>query len=299
LIFVSNISCKNTGPQQTPNCHTRNPLGCLSGLTGTWMGTGMVVISLPDFDSNPPSTGPSSFRLLVNNTKELLTFTPIGGNVPNRGSILSFETVDDGQPDINIFGLTYLQHVSDALSNKPMHVETGMWINVPPTEYPPQGQTVVRMGTIPHGDAFLAQSNLLLVAPEGPKIAVASITPFPVDTSASLHAGYFDLEDLLPPGFDYDVVNNPNLLLEDAIADQNIVNTVVLSVSTSTVGGILNIPFVVSNANVTSFDAIFWIETVLNEDGSTFQQLQYTQTIILEFLGIFWPHITVSTLVLQ
>jgi hypothetical protein len=28
-------------------------------------------------------------------------------------------------------------------------------------------------------------------------------------------------------------------------------------------------------------------------------QLQYTQTIILDFLGIHWPHISVATLVKQ
>jgi hypothetical protein len=47
------------------------------------------------------------------------------------------------------------------------------------------------------------------------------------------------------------------------------------------------------------FDAIFWIEKVLQTDGSHFMQLQYTQTVILSFLGISWPHISVATLVKQ
>lgn len=70
-------------------------------------------------------------------------------------------------------------------------------------------------------------------------------------------------------------------------------------ISTSAVGGILNIPFVTQNANAAKLDAIFWIETVQQPDGSTFLQLQYTQTVILNFLGINWPHISVATLVKQ
>jgi hypothetical protein len=46
-------------------------------------------------------------------------------------------------------------------------------------------------------------------------------------------------------------------------------------------------------------DAIFWIETVQQADGSHFLQLQYTQRVILNFLNIDWPHISVSTLVKQ
>jgi len=55
----------------------------------------------------------------------------------------------------------------------------------------------------------------------------------------------------------------------------------------------------VRNANATKLDAIFWIETVEQPDGSTFLQLQYTQCVILNFLGIDWPHISVSTLTKQ
>jgi hypothetical protein len=67
------------------------------------------------------------------------------------------------------------------------------------------------------------------------------------------------------------------------------------------VGGIESIPFVGTNANVNAnaLSAIFWIETVENSDGSTFLQLQYTQTVILEFVGLKWPHISVATLVKQ
>jgi hypothetical protein len=66
------------------------------------------------------------------------------------------------------------------------------------------------------------------------------------------------------------------------------------------VGGIVNMPFDVKNANATRLDAVFWIETVQQPDGiSTFLRLQYTQTVILNFLDINWPHISAATLTKQ
>jgi hypothetical protein len=73
-------------------------LGPLADLAGTWIGNGFVLISLPDFDPNPPSTGPKPFRLKLNTTVEILEFDQIGADVPNRGST--------GQLDISIFGLS-------------------------------------------------------------------------------------------------------------------------------------------------------------------------------------------------
>ena len=108
-------------------------------------------------------------------------FTPIGGAVPNRG-VVSAPSSHTGQPDISIFGLTYLQRVSDQVTNEALHIEPGMWINVPPTTVlpPGTGETVVRMGTIPHGDSILAQSTLILTVPT-PSIAPVSSKPVAVD----------------------------------------------------------------------------------------------------------------------
>ena len=113
---------------------------------------------------------------------------------------------------------------------------------------------------------------------------------------------------------------NPNIILENAIKGQNIIETVVVLLDANPIdgvanpgavaptGGINNIPFVTVNANATSLSAIFWIETVLNPDGSRFLQLQYTQTVILDFpikdeqgivFDLKWPHISVATLRLQ
>ena len=83
---------------ETPQLHTRlgvstaslpdpDVLGPLADLAGTWVGSGFNLISLPDFDSKPPSTGPRAFRLKLNATIETLQFIPIGGAVPNRTGV--------------------------------------------------------------------------------------------------------------------------------------------------------------------------------------------------------------------
>jgi hypothetical protein len=297
-------------------------LGPLADLAGTWVGSGFNLISLPDFDSTPPSTGPAPFRLKLNATLETLQFIPIGGAVPNRGSLTAFGSTT-GQPDIQLHGLTYLQRVSDQVTKEALHIEPGIWVNVPATTVLPVAPpTVVRLGTIPHGDALMAQGAAFVV-PGGPLIGTASSTPAknpPVPPP--IPPQYFEpfQNPPLPPGIVLPAVQNPNIVLESAILGQNIVNTVVLIISTNLVnvttppnatpanttfnipapsGNIGNIPFVVRNANATRLDATFWIETVQQPDGSTFLQLQYTQTVLLNFLGIDWPHISVATLTKQ
>jgi hypothetical protein len=269
-------------------------LGPLADLPGTWRGKGFNLIFLPDFQDN------KTFRVLLNVTVETLDFTSIGGPVPNRGS---------GQDDINIHGLTYLQRVTDANTDGALHIEPGIWLHVPPTTDPPVANaTVVRQATIPHGDSLLAIGNVIPTIAGGPKIDPVDPTPTknpPVPPPLGL--GYLDpfINPVLPPGYKAEYVKNPNQALLDAIQGENIVKTEVLQVSTQLgdatkpLQGILNIPFVVSNANATKLDAIFWIETVQRADGSQYLKLQYTQTVILFFKGIDWPHVSVATLIKQ
>jgi hypothetical protein len=273
-------------------------LGPLAELAGTWVGHGFNLISLPDFD-NPPPAGPQPFRLKLNATTEILELTPIGGNVPNRGST--------GQNDINIFGLTYLQRVSDATTNSALHIEPGLWLHVPATDVPMAPDTLVRQGSIPHGTSIMAQGAVIPTVKGGPDIQPADPTPF-TDKGKIQSAGYLTpfTAAVIPPGAQSSYVKNPNQALLDAIANQTITQTEVLDISTVTSGapsfqggGLLNIPFLDKNAKATQFSATFWIETVKQQDGTTFMQLQYTQTIILDFLDIHWPHISVATLVKQ
>jgi hypothetical protein len=290
-----------------PPAQVLDQLGPLADMPGTWMGGGFNLISLPDKHDN------KIFRLRLNTTRETLTFTPIGGPIPNRGS---------AQDDIAFLGLHYFQQVSDAITNEGRHVEPGLWLNLPATTAPQQGATIARLGTIPHGDSLLAQGTSLTVN-GGPKIDSVDSTPFTLDpttgarkndTNAAYLAPFTSTS--LPAGVPAGSIANPNLVLTNAIKNQKIVKTVVLFVSATpvggingtpiappnkpnAVGGIVNIPFVTVNANANSFSAIFWIETIENTDGSQFLQLQYTQTVILDFSGLKWPHISVATLVKQ
>jgi hypothetical protein len=290
----------NTRPG-LPLAVTADSLGPLADLAGSWIGRGFNLISLPDFDSNPPSTGPKPFRVKLNSTVEILEFTPIGGAVPNRGST--------GQNDISIFGLRYLQRVADLVTNEAMHIEPGFWLSVPATTVPAGDATVVRQGTIPHGNSMLAIGRAISVG-GGPLINPVDSTPVKnPDVPPALGEAYLEpLESPpLPPDFKPGFVKNLNLALQEAILGQNIRHTEVLIISTASpaagpatqVGGIVNMPFDLPNANPTKLDAIFWIETVEQPDGSVMMQLQYTQTVVLNFLGIDWPHISVATLVKQ
>jgi hypothetical protein len=122
-------------------------LGLLQDLAGTWKGKGFNLIARPDFVDK------TDLYLQLNQTRETLKFDPIGSAIPNRGF---------GQTDIQLFGLTYLQQISDAGLDGALHIEPGIWITQPGTQFPPEtaparGQLVARMGSIPHGNALLAE----------------------------------------------------------------------------------------------------------------------------------------------
>lgn len=276
-----------------PSSATNSRLGPLADLAGNWVGSGFNLVALPK--SPPPAAGHNpDFFVKLNATHEMLNFTPITAPIPDRG----FQ-----QADIEYFGLHYLQQVSDAVTNAALHVETGMWLNVPATTAPQQAATVVRLATVPHGDSLLMQGAAEPAAPVSP-------LPFPTLNSAPtgqiFGTGYGETYvQPLPPGLPANVgsaravISDPNVVLAAAIKDQNIVQTVTLSVTTAGAGGILNMPFVVTNANATQCSATFWIETVKQQDGSEFLQLQYSQTVLLFFGNITWPHISVGTLIKQ
>jgi hypothetical protein len=122
-------------------------LGLLKDLAGTWKGKGLNLIARPDFHDG------TDLYLQVNQTRETLKFDPIGSSIPNRGF---------GQDDIELFGLTYLQQITDAGLDGALHIEPGIWVVQPATTFPPEsapgsGQLVARMGTIPHGNSLLAE----------------------------------------------------------------------------------------------------------------------------------------------
>lgn len=274
-----------------------NPLGPLANLPGDWGGKGFNVIWRPNH------TPPGQDRFLeLNLTNESLKFETISGAIPNRGLL---------QPDINMFGITYLQQISDANLNAGLHIEPGIWAVVPPTTNPADPATVVRMGSIPHGTTMLAQGMATGTAGP-PAIPNDDILPFIIgNPGAQFH---FPEQTLTTPtafrspaaqivGITQAMVDNPNSVLQAAIAGQTILSTTTLQVSTTptapvTGGGTANTAFLAGSAapNAVSFSvsATFWIELV--KGTPNFLQLQYSQLVMLNFNGLSWPHVSVGTL---
>ena len=153
-------------------------LGPLKELPGAWIGNGFNLIARPAKQEGRP------FFLELNATKEILEFTAISGPIPNRGS---------RQDDITYLGLNYLQRVSDSFTNGGLHIEPGLWLNIPPTTVPHAGATVVRLATIPHGNSLLAQGQGFTVK-GGPQIQTISSTPTKANGQplGHEHLGYLD-----------------------------------------------------------------------------------------------------------
>jgi hypothetical protein len=263
-------------------------LGPLSNLLGTWVGSGWNVIAVPDRQK--------PFQLLVRPIIETLTVTPLGAPVPNRS----------GPEEQNMFihGVQYEQRVADAESHRPLHIENGMWLWL--GKEASADKHLVRQSTIPHGDSLLAQGSASESRGRPPIDPELSSLPSFKDKQGDLPLGYLEQGGyfLQDPGFDR---NKPNTFLIDTLEKQQVLRSVNLEVATEP-GAIVNIPFVTRNANATSLHSIFWIETIMDpETQKTFQQLQYSQTVLLEFPSstdpkkemIIWPHISVATLIRQ
>lgn len=280
-----------------------------------WKGTGFNMIWRPNFGGQ---SGSKDFFLELNLTEETLDFTDITGNngIANRGLL---------QADIALGGVAYLQQIRDRFDNSGQHFEPGVWANVPATTNPSEQSTVVRMGSIPHGTTINLQGRGFS-APK-PLFQTASITPFQIGSpdDGETNLVHFPEEQLANAsssrtpldhvaGLTQAQLSNPNLFLSDVIANQTVVSTTVLTITSDTsvpnsipdVGGSTdNIAFLVGkgappaggpNANAVRVSAIFWIERVKDQHGAEFDQLQYSQRVLLNFNGLSWPHLTVATL---
>jgi hypothetical protein len=326
-------------PPQVPS------LGPLAAFTGTFHGNGFNQIFRPDLGSPtklPVDPGPSDNILELNLTRHTLSFSPQVGLVPNRGEVT---------PDIFLNGVSYLLTVTDITNPaKPVgiHFEPGLWMKIPATKNPAEGETVVRMASIPHGTTLNAQGTFRTFSGP-PSIPNLDITPssgsFPSQTASNSRTARIpqDLGKFIKDGsITQDILDDPNLILRNAIAHQTILSTTALGVSTSPGsplfgGGTDNIAFLQPNSQSTKMSSFFWIETVQHsitvpvwspgqpplaipapttsgpapvflvkpptaitqprqlKVNST--QIQFSQEVILSFIGITWPHISVATLV--
>jgi len=340
-------------------------LGPLAFLTGSWRGPGFNTIWRPD-NSQPPESSTIHRFLELNLTNDSFDFQVIPGAVPNRG----FNT----QPDLDLYGLTYLQRVSDAdpapsptvepqgysqTAGQALHIEPGLFMNVPASQQPSSGDTpivnknaIVRMGSIPHGVTVVMQGPNPGTTPTPGAPKIPPLTPFtgypglnpipfpgpytvppqpapvppgpnppavgiqPIVTNGAQHVIpeiNIALDTLAPgsqstgpfPASFQGFINDPNSVLRDAIADQEILGFIAINLTTDNlspdglptlgVGSLYEtvsqIPFLgvanqtppsplpaqpatvataatpVPNAFVYSASATFWIEWVRNPDG--------------------------------
>ena len=288
--------------EYTPFPEQPGPLGPLHLLPGKWQGKGFNTIWRPFRD---PALPKQDRFLELNLTEETLTFEVINGPIPNRGLL---------QPDINMFGLTYLQQIGDANEKGAgLHIEPGIWCAVPVTTDPAAPMTVVRMASIPHGTTILAQ-GIAAVVDGPPKISAANITPFVIGNSAKQIpfpesnlsvATAFRSQKPQIDNITQAMVDDPNSVLVNDIKGREILQTTALVISSDPAspvlgGGTDNTAFLQGttkagpNAQGADVTAIFWIELVKGDPN--FLQLQYTQTVLLNFNGLSWPHVTVATL---
>jgi hypothetical protein len=278
-----------------------NPLGPLQQLPGTWVGKGLNLIWRPN-----SAAGQDHF-LELNVTEEVLEFAEIPGPIPNRGLL---------QPDIDMRGVRYLQQIKDANNGAGLHVEPGIWASVPQTENPAEVPTVVRMASIPHGTTILAQGISAQVF--GPPVVVNNnITPFEIgapnrkiqfrEANLGIPSSFRSpAADIV--GITQDMVDNPNSVLLSGLSGKTVESTVVLEVSSAPTapvlgGGIANTAFLQGspaagpNAQAALITATFWIESLKVDPGRPAEyQVQYTQTVLLNFNGLSWPHVSVATL---
>ncbi|SEI44558.1 hypothetical protein SAMN04487995_0792 [Dyadobacter koreensis] len=260
---------------------TTSMFGPLTDLIGTWVGNkGWNLVAVPNQKGG--------FVLLVQPYTETLTILPLSTPTPNRGT----DTIQQ------IPTLLYNLSIHSNLDGSLLHAENGTWLLLQdcPSEF-----GICRQSSVPHGDSLLALGNASVTS-GAPAIPVISTLPI---TGPGMPLGYTDPYLIPISGFNK---TNPNATLLEAISVQKILSSTNITVNTANQGGISNIPFITKNANTTSFEATFWIETVENPTtGSTFLQLQYSQMIMIEFIPRFqdaskliqWPHVNINTMIKQ
>lgn len=262
--------------------------GNIAGLVGHWQGVnGFNMIAVPDQKGE--------FTLLVAPYTEDLIIAAAPATTPNRGLIVIE----------NLPTLQYSTTINDATDNSLMHVECGFWELC---EFPERngGFDIFRIASVPHGNAVEAMGVSSVT--DGPPAIDPGLSGLPTGDLPTLN-GYTDPYIFPNPGFS---AGSPNMTLIEYLKNQEakgqtVTKTVTLHVSTRDKGGISNISSLRTNAKPVQFDATFWIETVQDSNtGQSFQQLQYSQRILIEFpiksdlaeQTIVWPHINVNTLVL-
>ncbi|MGC4097798.1 MAG: heme-binding protein [Nitrospira sp.] len=331
---------------ETPRTNDED-LGPLKLLPGKWVnvfdlekpegggplpGRGWNMIALPFVDSREGDDRfPFNYRLLLHRYNEELEFVLVDKAVPNRGVRLNLGPA--ANTDQFLVALDYQQRIrqiigddfpKSGLAGSPkdvIHHEPGLWLHM--TNRVTEGFNIARLATIPHGDSVLALGRS---SEHSGVQSIPDITGLPTGVDQDLGeagkkekpgnpylAPYKHFNENLFQGVFNPV--SPNDLLEKANLQfesegGTIIRTTVLDVdSTHPTGGIVNIPFVVRQANATVMKSTFWIQEVIDKDKKPKLRLQYSQLVMLDFFKraddlppgccpglIQWPHVSINTL---
>jgi hypothetical protein len=309
-------------------------VNCFGDLPGKWMNCppmekgrkgddGWNMIALPFKDA--PSTAAAPYRVLMNRYEEELFFKTAEDNVPNRGVAADqFVAALDYEQAIKQIEARDEPSSTVAGGDKlPIHHEPGLFIRVKDKDLVTEGLNIARLGTIPHGNSFLALGNCEIVKLEDGKIPKTELTPingFPLGRFEDHKTTGYDVHDdpYLDPYKQF--LNNPfhgfdledmTKILRDANQGLEFESVVKLSFDTKIKGGAINnMPFTKRVAEPVSMRSTFWIQRVKREK-SPFElkcpriRMQYVQVVMLNFFApredgfpgrATWPHISINTL---
>ncbi|HEX5181997.1 MAG TPA: heme-binding protein [Allosphingosinicella sp.] len=322
--------------QANPPANTM--VGPLDYLIGTWtnqnLGTSssggpespfsynlMVLPQAPNADPNDPKESPYGYILKSMSYYEEITFSPIHGTAANRGGT--------GSQISNALLYEQRVYISDGPAKDTLvHFENGIWGFLTPAAQalgpygdgdgpdvgnetfgeapPPLPDNIFKQISVPHGNSVLACGNVPLGAnmQPVPQQGAPNIGPPPQVLPSGINTDIYGEDTVQSLNSVYAL--NPNQPLIDALAVSGaptVTQFIQLDIDSQQGGGnVANIDYEQQKADVTRYYATYWIE----DTGSGFNQLQYSQTILLQIpitlpgasepTNIVFPHITTNTL---
>lgn len=274
---------------------TLRKIGPLAHLVGVWSGTGYSIISRPD-----PSNKDRPFFFQQNTTIEQMAFVPLIAPVLNRSAAAD-------QENIFLKGLMYEHLVLDSTDIKNvLHFEVGQWLWVQETTDPPNKASIVRQANILHGASFLAIGDSPAQTPVDGRPNIEKLDTTPIGPNVDQDYLKQITCTALPQGIPEGSKENPIVFLTHRLDTQRVIDQVTFSVSATIPTAeasnrrneLMNIPFLDKHAEPRELRSNFYVEHI--EDHATAtnssMQLQYGQRVILRFIGIDWPHVSVGTL---
>ena len=256
------------------------------------------VMPLPQISDSSPA----GYILKNFSYYEEITFSAIHGNAPNRGG-------KGTQVANTVFYEQRIYFAEGPAKDELVHAENGSWLYLttreqyegpygttplPDSQIPvqPESSNVIKQISVPHGNSILAYGGFK----EETSVSIPPVNTLPsgIDTSQ------YNEQSVGNPNVELTL--NPNLALINALEAKKPTDVINWDVNSDNPGaGVINIPFEEKKANVTQYQASYWLESF--EDASTkpkYSQLQYNQIIWMNIpikgQIIRFPHVTTNTL---